>query len=71
VGAFRQRGNADALVRQLAAQGFEAVVSLRDGLYKVQIGAFRDRADADKVVQALRSQRYLDVFVVQEELTSP
>jgi N-acetylmuramoyl-L-alanine amidase len=71
VGAFRQEENAEALVRQLKAKGFDPVVSQREGLYRVQIGAYRDRAAADRLIEDLRSHRYRDVFVVQEVLTSP
>ena len=47
IGAFSNKTNADNLAGEAKAKGFDAIVILRDGLYKVQIGAFASKENAD------------------------
>lgn len=56
-GAFSDRSRADAVVSDLHARGFEAVVALgADPVpYRVQVGAFREEARARAIVDDLRA----------------
>ncbi|NWQ39418.1 N-acetylmuramoyl-L-alanine amidase [Bacillus sp. EB106-08-02-XG196] len=56
-GAFSEKSNADAHVKKLKSDGFEAFVST-DGLYKVQAGAFSERKNAEALVARLKAKGY-------------
>jgi N-acetylmuramoyl-L-alanine amidase len=56
-GAFSEKSNADAHVRKLKSDGFEAFV-FTDGLYKVQAGAFSERKNAEDLVARLKAKGY-------------
>ncbi len=66
-GAFRDRGNAEALVREIArvAQGGIAEETGVSGtvLYYVRAGAFRTRAEALEAVRSLRDRTGIVTFV--------
>ena len=47
VGAFKVKANADALLKQLKAKGFDGFVRQVNGLYKVQVGAYSVKANAE------------------------
>lgn len=64
VGAFRSRGNAEALVRRLQEDGFQPFINYSAGMYRVRIGPFSNRADADRLAEELRAKNY-DVFVTR------
>jgi N-acetylmuramoyl-L-alanine amidase len=56
-GAFSEKSNADAHVRKLKSDGFEAFV-FTDVLYKVQAGAFSERKNAEDLVARLKAKGY-------------
>ncbi|MEH7252836.1 N-acetylmuramoyl-L-alanine amidase [Neobacillus niacini] len=56
-GAFSEKNNADALVRKLKSDGFEAFV-FTDGLYKVQAGAFSEQKNAEALMERLKAKGY-------------
>ncbi len=66
VGAFGERGGADALVRTLREAGFPANVVEEGGAarYKVRVGPLASRADADRLAVRLRSEHRLPTWVV-------
>lgn len=50
IGAFSVQANANALLTQVKAAGFDGFIKLFSGLYCVQVGAFRVRANADALL---------------------
>ena len=54
-GSFKEKKNAEKLVAQLKAAGFDAIIKSEDGQYKVQCGAFDVRANAEKLVKRLKA----------------
>jgi N-acetylmuramoyl-L-alanine amidase len=58
VGAFKQKGNAEALANRLANDGFQHYIYFDNGLYKVQAGAFKDKKNADDLMNKLRKKGY-------------
>ena len=53
--AEASKKNAEKLVAQLKAAGFDAIIKSEDGQYKVQCGAFDVRANAEKLVKRLKA----------------
>lgn len=64
VGAFSIRENAENLVNQLKADGYNAIIVVSGGLYKVQVGAFRIRENAEALVNELKSKGYDAIIVI-------
>lgn len=58
VGAFKNRDNAEKLLRPLQNKGFPAFIIYQDGLYKVQVGAYRNLDNAVEMEKKLRRNRY-------------
>lgn len=54
-GSFTKKENAEKLVKQLKAAGFDAIIKSEDGQYKVQCGAFDVRANAEKLMGRLKA----------------
>lgn len=54
-GAFKNKGNADALAAKVRAAGFETYVTIVDGLYKVQVGAYSKKANATAQAAKLKA----------------
>lgn len=63
-GAFKVKANADELAATLRSKGFEALVVLDSGMYRVQAGAFRSKQNADDLVARLKQAGH-DAFVFQ------
>lgn len=53
-GAFRYQKNADQMIKELKAQGFDAFSSVQDGVYRVQSGAFSKKENAVSQMEALK-----------------
>lgn len=70
VGAFRQKDNADALLKKLKAAGFSDafIVQVDNGLLRVQIGAFAVKANADKRLKDAQAKGF-DGFVTTRSTT--
>ncbi|HEU5299573.1 MAG TPA: SPOR domain-containing protein [bacterium] len=66
VGAFRQRENADTLVRQLAAAGFRGAIRREGALFKVQVGGYSDRAQAEASAARVRGRGFAGAYVIEE-----
>lgn len=58
VGAYRDRGEADALLNELKNQGYPAFIVMDNGLYKVQTGAFAVLDNAVRMEERLRNAGY-------------
>lgn len=65
VGAFSVRTNAENLVNQLKALGYNPFIVLEGGLYKVQVGAFSVRANAEALVAELQSKGFDAIIVIR------
>jgi cell division septation protein DedD len=67
VGAFKDRGSADGVVKSLKSRGFPAytVTPAGGGLYTVRVGVYRDRADAEAVQERLRDDKFKPYILKQ------
>lgn len=69
VAALRDRTEADAIVKRLAAKGYQAfVVNPVPGkppVYKVQVGRFAERGEAEKTAARLKSQEQYSPWVTR------
>jgi cell division septation protein DedD len=67
--ALRDRGEADAIVKRLAAKGYPAyVVNPLPGkppVYRVQVGRFQDRAEADRIASRLQKEEQFSPWVTR------
>ena len=61
-GAFKNKGNAQALEAKVKKAGFDTYVTLVDGLYKVQVGAFSKKENANAYAAKLKAAGF-DCFV--------
>jgi tetratricopeptide (TPR) repeat protein len=66
IGAFANRGDADARQRQLRAQGHAARVVKVGALWRVRIGRYASRDAAADAARSLKAKR-IDAFVTQAE----
>lgn len=81
VGAFNVRSNADAMLKQLQEQGYEAFIvtvpimvkaaPAQQQFYRVQVGAFNERGNAEALLKQLQEQGYeafiVTVLVIEDE----
>jgi septal ring-binding cell division protein DamX len=67
--AVRERGEADAIAKRLAAKGYQAYVLVpepgKPPVYRVQVGRFKSRGDADKVAARLRRDEQYKPWVTR------
>jgi len=67
--ALRDRGEADAIVKRLAAKGYPAyVVNPLPGkppVYRVQVGRFQERAEADRTASRLQKEEQFSPWVTR------
>lgn len=61
-GAFKNKGNAEALCKKLRTAGFDGFVKFVAPYYKVQLGAFRERRNAESLLIKLRAAGF-DGFI--------
>lgn len=57
-GAFKEKSNADSLVKKLKAAGFDTYMVQEGGLYKVQVGAFGNKSNAENMVTKLKAKGF-------------
>lgn len=62
-GAFKVKENADKLVAQLKAKGYDTYVVQVGEFYKVQLGAFSKRENADKLAVKLKLDGF-DTYII-------
>jgi len=66
VGAFKERGAAEAIVKRLKGKGYSAyLVPVSEGLFNVRVGSFTDREDAERVLAKLETQEKFKPFIVK------
>jgi DedD protein len=67
VGAFKERGPADAMRTSLAAAGWDAYVAEIEGpdvvRYRVRVGSYTNRDDARQAAQQLSKERRVATYV--------
>lgn len=57
-GSFTLKTNADKLLAQLKADGFDAIIKKSGILYRVQIGAFSNRTNANNLLAQVKAKGY-------------
>jgi N-acetylmuramoyl-L-alanine amidase len=62
VGAFSVRANAEALLSQVKAAGFDGYIKVYGSLYCVQVGAFSVRANAEALVKRVKAAGF-DAYI--------
>lgn len=55
IGAFSSKANADKLLAQVKAKGFEAIEVKVGNLYKIQIGAYSQKSNADAMLAKVKA----------------
>lgn len=66
VGAFKDRGAAESIVKRLKAKGYSAyLVPVSEGLFNVRVGSFTEREDAERVLSKLETQEKFKPFIVK------
>jgi cell division septation protein DedD len=67
--ALRDRGEADAIVKRLAAKGYPAYVLNplpgKPPVYRVQVGRFPERAEADRIASRLQKEEQFSPWVTR------
>ena len=67
ISALRDRSEADAVVKRLAAKGYPAfIVNPLPGkapVYRVQVGRYQNRADADRIASKLQKEEQFSPWV--------
>ncbi len=58
VGAFSVKENAENLIKEVNAAGFDTCLLIINGLYKVQVGAFSVKENAENRVAALQAKGF-------------
>lgn len=69
LGAFSVKENAERLLKNVQAAGFDAFITKVDGWYKVQAGAFSIKENADNMLAKLRAKGFDGVIVVVDANT--
>jgi len=64
-GAFREKSNAEKLIRQLSLQGYPASIidTTSSGMFIVGIAGFQNRADALKALPGIRNAGYSSAWI--------
>ena len=62
-GAFTLKKNAEYKLKSLQAAGYEAFVTLVNGLWKVQVGAFRKKENAEALLKKLEKDGFTAIVV--------
>lgn len=62
-GAFSNKANADKLLAQVKAKGFDAIEVKVGNLYKVQVGAFSKQANANAQLAKVKAAGFKDAFI--------
>ena len=63
IGAFSSKANADKLLAQVKAKGFEAIEVKVGNLYKVQVGAYSKQANANAQLAKVKAAGFKDAFI--------
>lgn len=68
LGAFSVKENAERLLKEVKAAGFDAFIVKVDGWYKVQAGAFQYKENAEKLLAQLRAKGFNGIIVVSDNI---
>lgn len=63
IGAYKEKGNAQKMVKKLQKAGISAVIVNEGGHFKVQCGAFTDKGNADKRLAQVKTKGFLNAIV--------
>lgn len=67
-GAFKSKTNADAMLANVKAKGFDTYMVKVGDLYKIQVGAFKVKANAEAMMKKLQAAGF-SAFITTEEGT--
>ena len=62
VGAFTEKGNADAMLVKVKAAGFDTYMVQSGGYYKIQVGAYSVKSNADAMLAKVQAAGF-DAFI--------
>lgn len=65
-GAFSKRANADAMLAQVKAKGFDTYMVKVGGLYKIQVGAFKQKSNAISMASKLKAAGF-STYITTEQ----
>ena len=65
-GAFKSKTNADAMLANVKAKGFDTYMVKVGDLYKIQVGAFKVKANAEAMMKKLQAAGF-SAFITTEE----
>ena len=65
VGAYSEKENAEAMVKQVKSKGFDAFAYQSGNVYKVQAGAFKDENNAESLASILAKAGF-DTYVYKD-----
>ncbi len=63
IGYFKKKENAERLVRQIAAHGYNAAITRDDEFYRVVYGKYSSKAKAEKVQDELTKHGYRSIII--------
>ena len=69
MGAFKDKANADTLLKKVKAAGYDAFITTVNSLYKVQVGAYKKKANAEKQTEKLKAAGFEAIIVSSETKT--
>lgn len=69
MGAFKDKANADTLLKKVKAAGYDAFITTVNSLYKVQVGAYKKKANAEKQAEKLKAAGFEAIIVSSETKT--
>lgn len=65
-GAFSKKANADAMLKQVKAKGFDTYMVKSGGLYKIQVGAFSKKSNAIAMASKLKAAGF-STYITTEQ----
>lgn len=64
IGAYKEKANAESMLKKLRGAGFDAIIVNQNGYMKVQCGAFESQNNAKKLMHDLEKHGFKDPIIV-------
>lgn len=64
IGAYKEKANAESMLKKLKGAGFDAIIVNQSGYMKVQCGAFENHDNAKKLAHDLEKHGFKDSIIV-------
>lgn len=65
-GSFTVKANAMRRANELKKKGFDAIIKLYNGNYRVQVGAYQNHSNAVAMMEKLKTAGYADAYITTE-----